>query len=66
MQSVITSYSIHYTKLYEPVWADKPLTLERLKVAYVFNFIKFTRWPQLGSDDRPLHLCLANVDGDLP
>lgn len=34
-------------------------------MAYVFNFIKFTRWPQLGSDDRPLHLCLANADGDL-
>lgn len=45
--------------------ADKPLTLERLKVAYVFNFLKFTQWPQLDQNHNPLHLCLANADADL-
>jgi len=48
-----------------PAIADKPLTLERLKVAYVFNFLKFTQWPQSKRPDSPVHLCLGNADGDL-
>ncbi|MCD8548081.1 MAG: YfiR family protein [Aeromonadaceae bacterium] len=48
-----------------PAIADKPLTLERLKVAYVFNFLKFTQWPQSKRPGSPVHLCLGNADGDL-
>jgi len=32
-----------------------------LKAAFVFNFVKFTQWPQL-SEQQPLQLCLLNLE----
>lgn len=45
--------------------ADNALRLEKLKAAYVFNFLKFTIWPLEGSRDMPLFVCLGNSDAPL-
>ena len=45
--------------------ADNSLRLEKLKAAYVFNFLKFTIWPLEGARDMPLFVCLGNSDARL-
>ena len=37
---------------------------EKLKAAYVFNFLKFTTWPTL-ADGAPLEVCLANANEEV-
>ena len=37
---------------------------EKLKAAYVFNFLKFTTWPAL-ADGAPLEVCLANASEEV-
>ena len=37
---------------------------EKLKAAYVFNFLKFTTWPAL-ADGAPLEVCLANANEEV-
>ena len=45
-----------------PGLAGEEISLEKLKAAYVFNFLKFTVWPAEGSPNVPLQLCLGNAD----
>ena len=45
--------------------ADGDISLEKLKAAYVFNFLKFTVWPAESSPNMPLQLCLGNADETL-
>lgn len=41
------------------------LRSEKLKAAYVFNFLKFTHWPATPRTKPVLTLCLANADSAL-
>ena len=45
--------------------ADGDISLEKLKAAYVYNFLKFTVWPAESSPNMPLQLCLGNADETL-
>ncbi|MBV8665235.1 MAG: YfiR family protein, partial [Burkholderiaceae bacterium] len=37
----------------------------RLKVAFVYNFLKFTEWPGQAGNTAPLTLCVMNADNEL-
>lgn len=41
---------------------DNQLTPERLKAAYVYNFLKFTEWPSEKNAQTPLVVCLVNAN----
>lgn len=45
------------------LWANSELRDSRLKVAFVYNFLRFTEWPPETSS--PLTLCVANADGPM-
>lgn len=45
-------------------WAVALSSEEKLKAAYVFNFLKFTSWPALSADS-PIELCLANASEEV-
>jgi len=45
------------------LWANSELRDSRLKVAFVYNFLRFTEWPPETSS--PLTLCVANADSPM-
>lgn len=49
--------------------ASQPLSAtpssDKLKVAYVFNFLKFASWPTENDSRAPLQLCLVNTNDSL-
>ena len=48
-----------------PGLAGEEISLEKLKAAYVYNFLKFTTWPEVNGRETPLQLCLGNADASL-
>ena len=48
-----------------PGLAGEEISLEQLKAAYVYNFLKFTTWPEENGQETPLQLCLGNADTTL-
>ncbi len=44
------------------VAADNRLSPERLKAAYVYNFLKFTEWPAEKDPQNALVVCLVNAN----
>lgn len=47
-----------------PLWAEPNGADARLKAAFVFNFLKFTDWPNEAAT-APLTLCVSNADSKL-
>lgn len=45
------------------LWANSELRDARLKVAFVYNFLRFTEWP--AETGNTLNLCLGNADGPM-
>ena len=48
-----------------PGLAGEEISLEQLKAAYVYNFLKFTTWPEENGRETSLQLCLGNADTTL-
>ncbi len=45
------------------LWANSELRDARLKVAFVYNFLRFTEWP--AETGNTLNLCLGNADAPM-
>lgn len=43
-------------------WATEAASVQGVRAALVFNFIKFTEWPAASVGDRPFRVCIASDD----
>lgn len=50
-----------------PAWSGGPSEAARLKAAFVFNFSRYTEWPDtaFASTEAALHLCVLRLDSDV-
>jgi hypothetical protein len=57
--------AVHFSLANRNVYADQSLTQDQIKAAYLFNFLKFVKWPSDASAD-PRGKWVIGVVGDSP